>query len=90
MGKVVDKMDRKSFIYYLANVFKILHEKGHKTFLNPINAFSTYAGQTAYQSDQLVIKSLDYSFADLMKNREMMERFRNMKSTSVERAPDQQ
>jgi len=77
-------MKDKSLVYYIKDAIKILHENGLKALLDPVGAIKARAKQVAYESDLFLIKSLDYSAADLEKNREIMERFRNMKSIDVE------
>jgi glycosyltransferase involved in cell wall biosynthesis len=77
-------MKKKRFVHYLIDALKMLRKNGLSTLSDPISAFQAYAKQIAYENDRFLIKSLDYSMDDLVKNREIMERFRNMGGIQVE------
>jgi hypothetical protein len=77
-------MKEKQFVHYLIDALKVLRKNGLSTLSDPISAFQANVKQIAYKSDQFLIKSLDCSTDDLVKNREIIERSRNMGGIQVE------
>lgn len=73
-----------SIFHYLTDILKTLCKNGVKAILDPIGASSERARAVEYKNIQIFMKSLNYSYADLAKNRELMVRFGKMKDIQVE------
>jgi glycosyltransferase involved in cell wall biosynthesis len=77
------QMKDESLLYYIKDKLNMFRKSGVKAILDPVGVSNERARADEHKNTQLFIKSLDYSSADLEKNRELMARL-GKKSAQVE------
>ncbi len=74
----------RSLSYYLASITKIFGRRGLRVLLDPLHAYREIAELNAHRRTLSLLSRLDYTYSDLYKNKELMQRFNQMKNVKVE------
>jgi len=73
-------LNRNSFIFNLMDGFKILYRTGFKAAANPSSLFNQYIYIKIYKYNRSIAELQDFSNSDLIKNKELMAHFNNIKN----------
>ncbi len=62
---------------------QLIRKKGLRALLNPIRAYIEFADVSQHLAVMKTLEMTDYSYADLLQNKELMNRFKEMKNVPI-------
>jgi glycosyltransferase involved in cell wall biosynthesis len=74
----------QSTLTYLKLGANLLRRKGIQGILNPLKAYREILAINTYKKTMLMLESLDFSSADFLRNKQVIDEFSNMKNVNVD------